>query len=144
MVGLRVRVKVPRLLLQVTRKTHYIHQRKATEISLRYQTYKNSQIKRFFYYSENINHSNGPFSDLWQFPTTKSPLKMMKSAFYFMLKAFFVLNIFIFLSWFYWLYWKRLKDAVMQIEKAMTNDHLRVSKESLKICVPTLYNFAVI
>ena len=32
----------------------------------------------------------------------------------------------------------------MQIEKALTNDHLRVSKEPLKICVPTLYNFAVI
>ena len=32
----------------------------------------------------------------------------------------------------------------MQIEKALTNDHLRVSKVSGKCRIPTIYNFAVI
>ena len=32
----------------------------------------------------------------------------------------------------------------MQIEKALTNDRLRVSKVSWKFCVPTVYNFEVI
>ena len=34
-----------------------------------------------------------------QFFATESPLKMMKNTFYFMLKSFFVLKIFRFLSW---------------------------------------------
>ena len=37
-------------------------------------------------------------SDLRQFLATESPLKMMKNAFYFTLKAIFVLKIFQFLS----------------------------------------------
>ena len=41
----------------------------------------------------------GSPSDLRQFLATKSPLKMMKNAFYFTLKALFVLKIFKFLSW---------------------------------------------
>ena len=32
----------------------------------------------------------------------------------------------------------------MQIEKAVLNDYLHVSKVSLKCCVPFIYNFAVI
>ena len=32
----------------------------------------------------------------------------------------------------------------MQIEKACKNDHIRVSKVSLKFRFPTIYNFAVI
>ena len=40
----------------------------------------------------------GPFSGLRQFLATKCPLKMMKNAFYFTLKALFVLEIFKFLS----------------------------------------------
>ena len=36
------------------------------------------------------------------------------------------------------------KGTVMQIEKALINDRLRVSKISWKICIPTTYNFAVI
>ena len=32
----------------------------------------------------------------------------------------------------------------MQIEKALINDRLRVSKVSWKFCIPTIYNFAVI
>ena len=36
--------------------------------------------------------------DLKQFLTTESPLRMMKNAFYFMLKAVFVVEIFTFLS----------------------------------------------
>ena len=37
-----------------------------------------------------------------------------------------------------------LKVAVMQIEKALINDHLHVSKISWKFRMPTIYNFAVI
>ena len=40
----------------------------------------------------------GPLSGLRQFLVTKSPLKIMKNIFYFMLKALFVLEIFTFLS----------------------------------------------
>ena len=40
----------------------------------------------------------GALSGLRQFLATESPLKMMKNAFYFTLKAFFVLKIFTFLS----------------------------------------------
>ena len=32
----------------------------------------------------------------------------------------------------------------MQIEKALINDHLRVSKASSKFRIPTIHNFAVI
>ena len=45
-----------------------------------------------------MHHIKGPLSDLRQFLTTENPLKMMKNAFYIMLKAFFVLDIFTFLS----------------------------------------------
>ena len=41
----------------------------------------------------------GTVSGLRQFLANESPLKMMKSAFYFTLKALFVLKIFMFLSW---------------------------------------------
>ena len=36
-----------------------------------------------------------------------------------------------------------LKATVMEIEKALINDHLRVSKLSWKVHIPTIYNFAV-
>ena len=36
------------------------------------------------------------------------------------------------------------KGAVMQIEKALIIDHLRVSKVSRKFRIPTIYNFVVI
>ena len=39
---------------------------------------------------------------------------------------------------------KQFKGAVMQIEKALINDCLRVSKVSGKFRIPTVYNFAVI
>ena len=42
--------------------------------------------------------SKGALSGLRQFLATESPLKMMKNAFYFTLKALFVLKIFTFLS----------------------------------------------
>ena len=32
----------------------------------------------------------------------------------------------------------------MQIEKALINDRLRVSKVSWKFCIPAIFNFAVI
>ena len=38
----------------------------------------------------------------------------------------------------------KFKGAAMQIEKALINDRLRVSKVSWKFCIPTIYNFAVI
>ena len=41
----------------------------------------------------------GALQGLRQFLITESPLKMMKNAFYFTLKALFVLKIFKFLSW---------------------------------------------
>ena len=47
------------------------------------------------YYSENVK---GALSYLRQFLTTKSPLKMMKNAFYFTSKALFVLKMFQFFS----------------------------------------------
>ena len=47
------------------------------------------------YYSENVK---GALSHLRQFLATKSPLKMMKNAFYFTSKALFVLKMFKFLS----------------------------------------------
>ena len=37
-----------------------------------------------------------------------------------------------------------IKDAVMQIEKALINDCLRVSKVSWKFRIPTAYNFEII
>ena len=56
----------------------------------------------------------GALSDLRQILTTESPLKMMKNAFYFTSKAFFVLKIFKFLSWLFGHVSKRLdkKDKV--------------------------------
>ena len=37
-----------------------------------------------------------------------------------------------------------VKGRVMQIEKVLINDRLRVSKVSSKFRIPTIYNFAVI
>ena len=37
-----------------------------------------------------------------------------------------------------------IKDTAMQIEKALTNDRLRVSKVTLKFCILAFYEFAVI
>ena len=39
---------------------------------------------------------------------------------------------------------KILKGTVMQIEKALKNDGLCVSKVSSKFCIPNIYNFEVI
>ena len=44
-----------------------------------------------------VNDFKDALSDLRQFLATESPLKMMKNAFYFTLKALFVLKIFKFL-----------------------------------------------
>ena len=56
-----------------------------------------------------------PLSGLRKFLTTESPLKIMKIAFYFMLKALFVLKIFTFLPTFWscreWLDKKAIKKA---------------------------------
>ena len=40
----------------------------------------------------------GPLSDLRQFPAIENPLKMIKNAFYLMLKPLFLLEVFIFWS----------------------------------------------
>ena len=45
-----------------------------------------------------LNDFKGALSDLRQFLATESPLKMMKTAFYFTAKALFILKIFKFLS----------------------------------------------
>ena len=50
----------------------------------------------------------GALSGLRQFLAIESPLKMMKNAFYFTLKALFVLKIFKFLSWIFGHVAKRL------------------------------------
>ena len=36
-----------------------------------------------------------------------------------------------------------VKGTVMQNEKALMNDHLRVSEVSRKFCIATIYNFTV-
>ena len=38
---------------------------------------------------------------------------------------------------------QNIKGTVMQIEKALINDRLSVSKVSWKFRIPTIYNFAV-
>ena len=43
-----------------------------------------------------------------------------------------------------WPLWIKLKDAVLQIEKALVNDCLRVWKVSWKFHIPTVYGFVVI
>ena len=59
-----------------------------------------------------INSLKDPLSDLRQFPTTESPLKLIKNDFYFVLKTLFVLKIFTFLSWLFGHVGKRLiKEA---------------------------------
>ena len=50
----------------------------------------------------------GELSRLRQFLAAESPSKMMKNAFYFTLKAFFILKIFKFLSWLFGHVEKRL------------------------------------
>ena len=40
--------------------------------------------------------------------------------------------------------YKLFKGTFMQMEKVLINDRLRVSKVSRKLCIPTIYNFAVI
>ena len=40
--------------------------------------------------------------------------------------------------------WSLVESTVMQVEKALINDPLRVSKVSWKFHIPTIYNFAAI
>ena len=47
------------------------------------------------------SHIKGTLSGLRKFLAIESPLKMMKNAFYFTSKAFFILKIFKLLSWFF-------------------------------------------
>ena len=54
----------------------------------------------------------GQISDLRQRLTTESLLKMMENAFYFMLKALFVLEIFILLTWLFGYVEKRFDKKV--------------------------------
>ena len=49
--------------------------------------------------NNSLNYFKGALSGLRQFLATESPLKMMKNAFYFTSKSFFVLKAFKFLSW---------------------------------------------
>ena len=55
----------------------------------------------------------GPHSGLKYFLTIEIPLKIMKNAFYFMLKALFVLEVFTFLSWLFGYVEKRLDEKAM-------------------------------
>ena len=65
----------------------------------------------------------GALSGLRQFFASESPLKMMKSAFYFILKALFILKIFKFLSWLFShvQYKKGLIRKMRLISKFMTS-----------------------
>ena len=57
--------------------------------------------KETLFVRQQKNHSmyiKGPFSGLRQFLTNVSPLKLLKNAFYFILKAIFVLEVFKVLS----------------------------------------------
>ena len=56
----------------------------------------------------------GPVSGMRQFLTTESPLKMMKNAFYFILKTFFALEIFSYLSWLFG-YLEKLLDKKAKV-----------------------------
>ena len=58
--------------------------------------------------NKEINKSKDAPSGLIQILATKSALKMMKNAFYFTLKALFILKIFKFLFWFFGHVEKRL------------------------------------
>ena len=55
----------------------------------------------------------GPLADVRKFHTTRSPLKIMKDDFCFMLKALFVLEIFMFMSWLFDYVEKRLNKKVI-------------------------------
>ena len=57
-----------------------------------------------------IDGIKGAFSSLRQFLATRSPIKMMKNAFYFNLKVFLVVKIFNFLSWLFDHVKKRLDE----------------------------------
>ena len=61
-----------------------------------------------------MHNVKGASSSLRQFLANESPLKVTKNAFYFTLKALFVLKIFMFLSWIFGQVYKRLdqKDKV--------------------------------
>ena len=65
------------------------------------------------YDSKEIMQCKGPLSDLRKFWAIESPLKMMINAFYFMLKALFVIKIFTFLSWLCGYVEKQLDKKVM-------------------------------
>ena len=60
--------------------------------------FKTSEEKQFFEITVRETDFKGALSGLRQFLATENPLKMMKDAFYFILKAFFVLKVFKFLS----------------------------------------------
>ena len=64
--------------------------------------------------------NKGLLSDLRQFLTTEGPLKFMKNAFYFMLKAIFFLKIFTFLS-------SLFGHARIQLEKKMKTNFFLTS-----------------
>ena len=55
----------------------------------------------------------GPLLGLRQFLTIERPVKMIKDAFYFMLRVFFIYELFSFLSWLFGYVEKRLDKKVM-------------------------------
>ena len=68
-----------------------------------------------------VSFTYDPISGLRQFLSTESCLKMIKNIFYFMLKAFFVLEIFTFLSWFFGYVEKRLDKKVKLMRNFVTS-----------------------
>ena len=83
-----------------------------------------------YFWSEQTNVQikwiKGPLSGLRQFPTIESPLKIMKNAFYFILKALFVLEIFTYFSWLFGYIEKRLnKKALVDFKICGVTDWTR-------------------
>ena len=68
-----------------------------------------------------IKWEKSRLSGLRQFIATESPLKMVKNAFYFTLKVFFILKIFKFLYWLFGHAEKRLIRKISLISKIMTS-----------------------
>ena len=66
-----------------------------------------------------VCYFKGAFSGLRKFLATKSPLKMIKNAFYFISKILFVLRIFKFLSWFFGHVSKDLIEKIRLISNFM-------------------------
>ena len=79
---------------EISKKTFFTEHLRTTAFEVRWSL-SEFILKPLIYF-------NGALSGLRQFLATESPLKIMKNAFYFTSKTFFVLEIFNFFSWLFW------------------------------------------